>query len=72
MASPQSRRRLDLFAMPVGVVALFLLKSVLAAGDVSLREIFISVLPFIGLQICDLVLVMLLPDIALWLPRLLD
>jgi TRAP-type mannitol/chloroaromatic compound transport system permease large subunit len=40
--------------------------------DVSLQEIFISVIPFIGLQIVGLILVMMFPQIALWLPEVLN
>jgi TRAP-type mannitol/chloroaromatic compound transport system permease large subunit len=36
---------------------------------VTLQEIFISVIPFIGLQIIGLILVMMFPQIALWLPE---
>lgn len=43
------------------------LKSV-APKDVTLREIFVSVLPFIVLRIIGLVLVTMFPRIALWLP----
>ena len=38
-----------------------------AAKDVTLQEIFISILPFIGLQIIGLALVMAFPQIALFL-----
>ena len=51
--------------------ACFWLKSV-APKDISLQEIFIAVLPFIGLQIIGLVLVMIFPQIALVLPELLN
>jgi TRAP-type mannitol/chloroaromatic compound transport system permease large subunit len=40
-----------------------------APKDISLQEIFLSVLPFIGLQIVGLILVMSFPQIALWLPE---
>ncbi len=46
--------------------ACFYLKSV-APKDVTLQEIFISILPFIGLQIIGLALVMTFPQIALFL-----
>jgi TRAP-type mannitol/chloroaromatic compound transport system permease large subunit len=39
-----------------------------APKDVTLREIFVSVLPFIVLRIIGLVLVTMFPRIALWLP----
>ena len=56
------------FLSPPFGPACFWLKSV-APKDISLQEIFISVLPFIGLQIVGLVLVMSFPQIALWLPE---
>lgn len=49
--------------------ACFYLKSV-APADISLGEIFNSMWPFIGLQIAGLLLVLLWPELALWLPRL--
>lgn len=39
------------------------------APDISLNEIFISVMPFIALQFVAIALVIAIPDIALWLPR---
>ncbi|KEA65684.1 putative gluconate TRAP family transporter, DctM subunit [Marinobacterium lacunae] len=58
------------FLSPPFGPACFWLKSV-APKDVSLQEIFISVMPFIGIQIVGLILVMMFPQIALWLPELL-
>ncbi len=66
-----------LFAMNIQIYMLsppfgpacFYLKSV-APKDVTLQEIFLAVLPFIGLQIIGLGLVMAFPQIALWLPGL--
>ncbi len=55
------------FLSPPFGPACFWLKSV-APKDVSLQEIFISVLPFIALQVVGLILVMMFPQIALWLP----
>ena len=51
--------------------ACFWLKSV-APKDVTLQEIFVSVLPFIGLQIIGMLLVMFFPQIALWMPQALN
>ena len=51
--------------------ACFFLKSV-APADVTLQEIFLAVLPFIGLQVVGMLLVMFFPDLALWLPRLVN
>ncbi len=53
---------------PFGPAA-FYLKGV-APPDVSLQEIFASVWPFIGLQLAGLTIVLLFPEIALWLPSL--
>ena len=66
-----------LFAMNIQIYMLsppfgpacFYLKSV-APKDVTLQEIFLAVLPFIGLQLIGLTLVLIFPDIAMWLPNL--
>ena len=59
------------FLSPPFGPACFWLKSV-APKDVTLQEIFLAVLPFIGLQILGLVLVIMFPQIALWLPEWLN
>lgn len=59
------------FLSPPFGPACFWLKSV-APKDVTLQEIFLSVLPFIVLQVIGLVLVMMFPQIALWLPEYLS
>jgi len=59
------------FLSPPFGPACFWLKSV-APRDVTLQEIFVSVLPFIGIQIFGLILVMIFPQIALWLPEFLN
>lgn len=59
------------FLSPPFGPACFWLKSV-TPKDVTLQEIFIAVMPFIGLQILGLVLVMMFPQIALVLPELLN
>jgi tripartite ATP-independent transporter DctM subunit len=59
------------FLSPPFGPACFWLKSV-APKDISLQEIFISVLPFIVLQIVGMLLVMFFPQIALWLPQMLN
>jgi len=56
------------FLSPPFGPACFWLKSV-APPDVTLQEIFLSVLPFIVLQIIGMLLVMFVPQIALWLPQ---
>lgn len=58
------------FLSPPFGPACFWLKSV-APKDVTLQEIFLAVLPFIVLQIIGLILVMMFPQIALWLPSVL-
>ncbi|MDA8637761.1 TRAP transporter large permease subunit [Rhodospirillales bacterium] len=55
------------FLSPPFGPACFWLKSV-APKDVTLQEIFISVIPFIFLQITGMLLVMFIPQIALWFP----
>lgn len=58
------------YLTPPFAPAAFFLKSV-APSDITMEEIYASVWPFIGLQVLMLILVMLFPDIALWLPRVL-
>jgi tripartite ATP-independent transporter DctM subunit len=53
------------FLTPPFGPAAFYLKSV-APPDISLGTIFVSLVPFIGLQILGLALVMYFPQIALW------
>jgi TRAP-type mannitol/chloroaromatic compound transport system permease large subunit len=59
------------FLSPPFGPACFWLKSV-APKDVTLQEIFLAVLPFIVLQIIGLGLVIMYPQIALWLPEALS
>jgi tripartite ATP-independent transporter DctM subunit len=47
---------------------LFYIKSL--APDVPIREIYLSIIPFIILQAVGLIIVALFPQIALWLPNL--
>lgn len=47
----------------------FYLKSV-APPEVSLQDILKSVWPFMGLQLVGLIIIMIFPEIALWLPSL--
>ena len=56
------------FLSPPFGPACFWLKSV-APPEITLGQIFASVWPFICLQVIGLVMVMLFPEIALWLPR---
>jgi len=55
---------------PFGPAAFFL-KSV-APKEIQLQDIYVSVLPFIGLQIIGMLLVLFVPEIALWLPGILN
>jgi tripartite ATP-independent transporter DctM subunit len=48
---------------------LFVLKGV-APPDVSMSDIMMGGLPFVGLHVLGMVLVMIFPQIALWLPNL--
>lgn len=57
------------FLSPPFGPACFFLKSVAPKG-IELQDIFMAVLPFIGLQIIGLSIVLFFPDIALWLPNL--
>ena len=59
------------FLSPPFGPACFWLKSV-APPEITLQQIFGAVLPFIGLQIIGLVLVLTFPEIVLYLPRLLE
>jgi TRAP-type mannitol/chloroaromatic compound transport system permease large subunit len=54
---------------PFGPAA-FYLKSV-APPEISLQDIFRSLWPFMLMQLTGLLLVIVFPEIALWLPRLL-
>jgi tripartite ATP-independent transporter DctM subunit len=53
------------FLTPPFGPAAFYLKSV-APPDISLGTIFLSLLPFIGLQVLALAIVILVPELALW------
>jgi len=50
--------------------SLFYLKGV-APPDISLWDIYLSVWPFMGIQLITLILVMIFPQIAMWLPGIL-
>lgn len=47
---------------------LFLMRA-LAPPQITIRDIYASIWPFVGLMILSLVLVMMFPQIALWLPN---
>jgi tripartite ATP-independent transporter DctM subunit len=47
---------------------LFLMRA-MAPPEIGIRDIYISVLPFVGVMVVALALVMTFPEIALWLPN---
>ena len=53
---------------PVGM-NVYIVKSV-AEPDVSLEDIFIGVLPFLGIMLLGIILVIIFPEIGIWLPSL--
>ncbi len=55
---------------PFGQAA-FYLKSV-TPPEISLNHIFVSLIPFMGLQVLSLAIVLFFPDVAMWLPRMLN
>jgi len=58
------------FLTPPFGFALFYMKG--AAGDlVKLKEIYKGIIPFVALQLFGLLALLIWPDIALWLPRIL-
>jgi tripartite ATP-independent transporter DctM subunit len=58
------------FLTPPFGFALFYMKGV-APPEVRIQQIYKGIIPFVGLQLTGLGLVMAFPDIALWLPRVL-
>ncbi|SDY06281.1 TRAP transporter large permease [Citreimonas salinaria] len=48
---------------------LFLMRA-MAPPEITLRDIYVSIVPFVGVMIVALALVMAFPEIALWLPGL--
>jgi len=57
------------FLTPPFGFALFYMKGVAPAG-VGLREIYLGIIPFVLLQLIVLAAVIMIPEIALWLPEL--
>jgi TRAP-type mannitol/chloroaromatic compound transport system permease large subunit len=47
---------------------LFLMKA-MAPPEIGLRDIYTSIVPFVGLMILSLAIIMMFPQIALWLPE---
>jgi TRAP-type mannitol/chloroaromatic compound transport system permease large subunit len=58
------------FLSPPVAMAAFYLKGV-SPPHVSLNQIFLGMLPFMGIQIVAIVLLYIFPEIGLWLPQLL-
>jgi len=48
---------------------LFLMRA-MAPPEVTLRDIYVSIIPFVGVMILGLAMIMAFPQIALWLPSL--
>ena len=57
------------FLPPPYGVNLFYMKAIAPPG-VTMSDIYKSVLPFVAIQALGLILIMLFPEIVLWLPRL--
>jgi TRAP-type mannitol/chloroaromatic compound transport system permease large subunit len=47
---------------------LFLMRA-MAPPEIKLRHIYVSVIPFVAVMLLTLVIVMMYPEIALWLPE---
>jgi TRAP-type mannitol/chloroaromatic compound transport system permease large subunit len=58
------------FLTPPFGFALFYLKAV-APPEIKIQHIYAGIIPFVLLQLSGLSLVMLFPELALWLPRML-
>jgi len=41
----------------------------MAPPEISLRDIYVSIIPFVLVMTLGLVITMIFPDLALWLPR---
>ncbi|MED5296397.1 MAG: TRAP transporter large permease subunit, partial [Pseudomonadota bacterium] len=54
------------FLSPPFGPAAFYLKGV-APPEISLKDIFVSLLPFIALQLCVLAALLMWPEMAMWL-----
>ena len=46
---------------------LFLMKA-MAPPDIGLSDIYRSIIPFVGIMVLALAIIMMFPQIALWLP----
>jgi TRAP-type mannitol/chloroaromatic compound transport system permease large subunit len=56
------------FLTPPFGFALFYLKGI-APKEVKIQSIYLGIIPFVILQLLGLIVVMLFPDVALWLMR---
>jgi TRAP-type mannitol/chloroaromatic compound transport system permease large subunit len=59
------------FLTPPFGFSLFYLKAA-APPEVNMKQIYGGILPFVFIQLVALVVIMLFPDVALWLPNLMD
>ncbi|MBS3809943.1 MAG: TRAP transporter large permease subunit, partial [Desulfobacterales bacterium] len=50
---------------------LFYLKSIVPS-EITMGDLYLSVLPFVGLQLIGLILIMVFPQLVLWLPMILN
>jgi TRAP-type mannitol/chloroaromatic compound transport system permease large subunit len=48
---------------------LFLMRA-MAPPEISLRDIYLSIIPFVAVMVLGLAIIMVFPQIALWLPGL--
>jgi TRAP-type mannitol/chloroaromatic compound transport system permease large subunit len=55
------------FLTPPYGICLFYMKAVVPK-EVTMLDIYRSIIPFVGLQALGLILVMIFPQIAMWLP----
>ena len=58
------------FLSPPVAMSAFYLKGV-APPHVTLNQIFLGMMPFMGIQVIALVLLYIFPEIGLWLPKVL-
>lgn len=58
------------FLTPPFGINLFVMKGILKGTRVTLVDIYLGALPFVGLQFLGLCIVILFPELATWLPNL--
>lgn len=59
------------FLTPPFGFSLFYLKAV-APKEISMRHIYIGIMPFVLLQIITMIILIMMPDLVVWLPNLMD